>query len=509
MILDGLQDLDQYVENLDPNGRALFARLLNYIEELSSVNQELRTENQRLRDEIAALKGLKGKPDIKPNRQPDCLDASKSGQNQDSKKEKKKRERTADRLPRSQQIKIDREEIIRLDRRQLPEDVIHRGYREVTIQNIIFQTDTVVYRLEKLYSPTTKKIYEAQLSPGLKGKSYGGELEAFVLMLYYQLRVPEEKIVKLLQIQGIVISAGKISNLISQQYLEEFKSERNAVLEAGLASTSYQHIDDTGMRVNGENCYTFTICNPYYSSFFTTRRKNSETVKQLLNELETSQIDSEVVELNGLASSPQKKKQLGDYIEILVADDAGQFHNQTQHRSLCWIHEGRHYEKLNPVVKSHQKCLDNFLKDFWTYYHKLKAYQQQIPSQQQQQKLQLYEEFEQLFSRDTGYEALDYRISLTKHKKLYLLLVLECPEVPLDNNEAERTLREYVVKRKISNGTRTVQGTQAWEVFLALMDTCRKLGVNFYQYLLDRISKTRDLPALASLIQQKVAPHPT
>lgn len=329
------------MENLDSNGRALLARLLNYIEELSSVNQELRIENQRLRDEIAALKGLKGKPDIKPSRQPDFLDVSKSGLEPDGKKEKKERKKNAERLPRSQQIKIDRQEIIRLDRSQLPKDITHQGYREVTIQNIIFKTDTVVYRLERLYSPTTKKFYEAQLSPGLKGKAYGCELEAFVLMLYYQLRVPEEKIVKLLQIQGIVISAGKISNLISQQYLEEFKSERNAVLEAGLASTSYQHIDDTGMRVNGENCYTFTICNPYYSSFFTTRRKNSETVKQLLNELETGQTNSEAGQLNGSDSSsisPQKKKQLGDYIEILVADDAGQFHNQTQHRSLCWIH---------------------------------------------------------------------------------------------------------------------------------------------------------------------------
>ncbi len=38
----------------------------------------------------------------------------------------------------------------------------------------------------------------------------------------------------------------------------------------------------------------------------------------------------------------------------------------------------------------------------------------------------------------------------------YLLLVLDFPEVPLDNNEAERALREYVIKGKISNGTRTL-----------------------------------------------------
>ncbi len=81
--------------------------------------------------------------------------------------------------------------------------------------------------------------------------------------------------------------------------------------------------------------------------------------------------------------------------------------------------------------------------------------------------------------------------------------MLDFPEVPLDNNEAERALREYVVKRKISNGTRTEAGTQAWEIFLALVDTCRKQGVTFYQYILDRISKTLEMPALATLIGQK------
>lgn len=89
------------------------------------------------------------------------------------------------------------------------------------------------------------------------------------------------------------------------------------------------------------------------------------------------------------------------------------------------------------------------------------------------------------------------------------MLVLDFPEVPLDNNEAERALREYVVKRKISNGTRTSIGTQAWEVFLALVDTCRKQGVNFYRYLLDRISKAFQMPALADLILDKSQPHPT
>jgi hypothetical protein len=485
MKLDWLIDLNPKSKEFDPQSREILTRLLNEIENIYKENQELKAENQRLRDEIAQLKGHKGKPKIKANRQTKSRSGKEKTPNQESSSNSNPKP------SRQQRIKIDREQVVKLERAHLPKDVVHRGYREVTIQNILFKTDTVLYRLERLYSANTGKLYEAQLPVELSGQSYGKELEAFVIMLYYELRVPQEKIVKLLQSQGLVISAGKIARLLTQQYLEKFKTERNQVLKAGLVSTSYQHIDDTGMRVNGENRYAVTLCNPYYSSFFTTQRKNAQTVSQLLEML---------------SEEPNSDLGLREYIKILVADDAGQFHNQTQHRGLCWIHEARHYEKLSPVIPIHQTLLEEFLKDFWVYYYQLKDYQQSNPEQRQQQKLSLSEEFDGLFSQVTGYDELDHRLSLTRQKKPYLLLVLEFPEVPLDNNEAERALREYVVKRKISNGTRTETGTQAWEIFLALVDTCRKLGVNFYQYILDRISQTCEMPALATLIFQKSQP---
>jgi hypothetical protein len=519
--LQSLQDIDLAELNLDPSTQELVQRLLNCIETLVAELNESQTEIQRLRDENARLKGEKGKPKIKANRSPD-----QTTDDSQPRPERRPKSRTVSgqRVPRKERIKIDREEVIKLDRSQLPPDVQHRGYRDVVIQNIVFETDTVRYRLERLYSESEGKFYEASLPEALQKQRYGSELEAFVIMLYFELRVTEEKILNLLQSAGIVISAGQISNILIKKHLHLFEEERKAVLRAGLQTTSYHHIDDTGARVDGVNHYFSTLCNSYYSSFFTHRRKNHDTVAGLLSLLEEPAEGEDtprtVLSEDGQPSQQQpsephdehaegssaKQKQLGDYVPILICDDAPQFHNQTEHRGLCWIHEERHFKKLRPFFEAHQKLVDDFRSEIWDYYHRLEAY---AAAPTEELKKELSADFDELFSRTTGYDELDRRIALTHQKKRELLLVLDFPEVPLDNNEAERTLREYVIKRKISNGTRTEDGTKAWEVFLSLLDTCRKNDVSFYDYLCDRISKSYEMPSLASIVSARARDGPS
>jgi len=256
-----IPELDISKLPVDQQTKELLGQLLNHIEILFAENQKLRTQNQELKDEIARLKGEKGKPDIKANRQPQKLT--------DKTKHKSQPAEKPSQLPRKQRIQIDREETLKCDRTQLPPNLDHRGYREVVLPNILFQRDNVLYRLERLYCPTTQQWYEAQLPESLRCQCYGNELAAFVIMLYFELRVPPEKILKLLPSQGLVISAGEISNILVRKHVSQFTLEYQAVLQAGLASTPYQHIDDTGMRVNGVNNYVVTLCNPYYTSFFT------------------------------------------------------------------------------------------------------------------------------------------------------------------------------------------------------------------------------------------------
>ena len=79
--------------------------------------------------------------------------------------------------------------------------------------------------------------------------------------------------------------------------------------------------------------------------------------------------------------------------------------------------------------------------------------------------------------------------------------MLERPEIPLHNNLSENDIRDYVKKRKISATTRSENGRQARDTFLSLKKTCQKLGLSFWDYLLDRLARQYHIPPLPLLIR--------
>ena len=74
-------------------------------------------------------------------------------------------------------------------------------------------------------------------------------------------------------------------------------------------------------------------------------------------------------------------------------------------------------------------------------------------------------------------------------------------KLPLTNNEAERSLRHWVIDRRLSYGTRTVEGTRAFSILASVIDTCNARCVSAWNFLTDVISAARlglELPALPS-----------
>jgi hypothetical protein len=523
----------------DENTRELVGRLLNLVEKLTADLRDAQAENQRLRDEVNRLKGEQGKPKIKGNIPKPAAEDQSSEKERHKTRQRHKSSKNAD-------IHIDREQKLEIDPAVMPEDAEFKGYEDVVVQDIKLGTDNVLFRKEKYYSPTTRQSYLAEMPRGYSGQ-YGPGIQALVLTFYYGMQASEPKILEFLENVGIRISKGEISNWLIQER-ESFHAEKDALYEAGLASSPYQQTDDTLTRLDGQNQHCHVVCNPVYTSYHTRPSKerlsvldvlrngrerifrlNAEALGYMESQLKWSKavwgtlqgwvaeqdlgerafLERLDAELPGLGK--QHRKLLIDaaavaayhaekgfpVVQALICDDAPQFNWLTRLMMLCWVHEGRHYKKLSPVIALHRAQLDEFLKRFWKYYDQLLAYRQ-YPTSDESQRLET--EFDSLFTLKTGYEELDKRITKTQTKKESLLLVLKYPELPLHNNAAELGVRQRVRKRDVSFGPRTQAGVRAWDTFATLAATSKKLGVSFYQYIHDRISGANLIPPMADLV---------
>jgi len=535
-----LEDLDLH-SIADAQTRELVRRLLNLLEDVRADLRAAQAEIQRLRNEINRLKGEQGQPAIKPNTpQPPPKDLSSEQERRTPKAWSKGRK--TDRIP------IDREQVVAVALADLPPDAVFKGYEDVVVQDVLFRTDNVLFRKEKFYSPSQHTTYVASLPPGYRGQ-FGPGIKSLALVLYFGAQMSEPKVAELLRSVGVQISDGQVSNLLIKGQAP-FHAEKEALYQAGLASSPWQHLDDTSTRVNGQNGYCHIVCNPLYTAFFTTAAKDRLTIidvltnhrprrflvnaealgfmeacglsavrRQQVEQLPSGTIVDEATMqalletyLPGLG--PQQRKWILDatavaayhadvefpVVRLLVCDDAPQFTLVTEELALCWVHEGRHYKKLMPYISRHRALVEAFVQRFWTYYDQLLAYRER-PTAAAAARLE--GEFEALFATITGYDALDERIAKTQAKKDCLLMVLTHPEIPLHNNPAELGARARVRKRDVSFGPRTPEGAKAWDTFMTLAETATKLGVSFYHYIHDRVSGISQIPALADTIEER------
>src|SRR5213593_2807588 len=132
----------------------------------------------------------------------------------------------------------------------------------------------------KFYSPSQHTTYAASLPLGYRGQ-FGPGLKSLTLVFYYGAQMSEPKVAELLRSVGVRISDGQVSNLLIKDQAA-FHTEKDAVYQAGLASSPWQHLDDTSTRVNGQNGYCHIVCNPLYTAYFTTTAKDRLTVIDVL-----------------------------------------------------------------------------------------------------------------------------------------------------------------------------------------------------------------------------------
>jgi hypothetical protein len=489
------------------------------------------------RDEIARLKGLKGRPDIKP-----------SGMEQATSDRPKGAGRRFGRRGKKPLARVAVED--RVLSPAVPDGARFKGYEDFVVQDLVISPQVIRYRRERWVTADGRTVL-APLPAGIRGH-FGPELRRFVLMQYHQGQVTVPRLVAQLQAVGIAISKRQVMRLLNERQ-DAFLAEARDTLRAGLAGAPWLTVDDTGARHKARNGYCTHIGNDHFAWFGTTASKSRHNFLDLLRagHADYAINDDALAYMRERALSAALIRRLAEHPDrhfadqpawqahldrlgitaltgtldpaliategalwgslkahgflkqtVIVSDDAGQFNIGTH--ALCWIHAERHVHKLTGFNDHDRAAQQRTRRLIWDFYRDLKAYRD-APSPRRRANLRA--RFDRIFTRKTGFVMLDRLLKRLYANRSELLVVLDRPEIPLHTNGSENDIRCQVTKRKISGGTRSDTGRACRDAFLGIAKTCAKLGITFWQYLGARLSVTepQDVPHLPSLVARRHA----
>jgi len=530
--------------------------LLNIVEKLWTSQEKLLIENQSLKDEINRLKGEQGVPKFKPKKEkpPQNNDYSSKGKEKGGNKVKEKAKEN-----RRDKIVIDKEVKVEVSLNDLPTDAKFTGYDEVIQQNVKLLRENTLYKVAVYYSASEKRTIRGNLPEEYAGQ-YGSDLKALIHGLHHVCDTTQGRLECLLHSLGIVISSGTISNILNNE-LDWAKSEQEEILKAGISCSDFVQTDSTSNKEKGESRTTHIFSGEYFSVYSTLESKSrlavlyglqggagsidmlniayNESTLGLLEGYNLSKKDKAALlkEFEGETTSlgtfkervaqniPELAKKpnmfiraqhafaLSHYyhqeempsVQVLLSDDAPEYTKIAPSHGLCWVHDARFYNKLNPIIGLHREVKERFMNRYWNFYQLLLEFRE-IPSDQIEQQEALEEkinqEFDTIFTTKTNYAQLDNLINKTFAKKDQLLVVLKVATLPLHNNAAELAARRIVRKRDISLHTWSEKGTQTRDAFLSIVETAIKLSINPFEYIRNRICSNAPFDNLAMLIRR-------
>jgi hypothetical protein len=506
-------------------------------ERLLAENAALKQAVAELRAEVATLKGVKGRPKVRPSgmEQGTGPAPAERGRGHGAKGGKVGR------------LAIHEERVIAAD---VPAGSRFKGYEDFLVQDLVLRPHVVRLRRERWLTPDGRTVIAAM--PADIAGHFGPELRRFVLFQYHQGQVTVPRLVAQLQAIGIVISKRQVVRLLNEGQ-STFLDEARDVLRAGLAAASWISVDDTGARHKHQNGVCTQLGNEHFAAFASTASKSRLNFLEVLRAGFTDYVISADAlaymrqralagpVIANLAEHPERHfadevawlrhlDRLGitaltvtpDPVRIategalwgsikahgllpdtvILSDDAGQF--ALDRHALCWVHAERLVHKLGTFTDQQHAAQQLIRTLIWWFYADLKAYRR---APDRRRRYELRARFDRIFRRRTGFATLDRLLARLHANKEELLVALDRPEVPLHTNGSERDLRPQVIKRKISGGTRADLGRACRDAFLGLLLTCAKLGLSFWSYLGHRLQVPgADAPYLPDLVRLRSAP---
>lgn len=324
--------------------------------------------------------------------------------------------------------------------------------------------EVIEHRMVKRWCP----VCQAWQRPAMKwaervvgGGRIGVRLGALIAYLHQGLRAPVRVIQGYLAtIHRVRLSVGEISELLTRLH----RQVRPAIeeLKRSVQRQAVVHGDETGWREDGQNGYVWCLATDgptairYYEY---DRRRNREVVTRLIG---------------------------SGFRGHLVSDFYGAYNVYNGPHQRCWVHLLRDLHKLQEEHQPDGEIVAWALAVRYQYLDACQAQALAEPTERERWYAALWRRTELLglqYAQVTKHPCQALAKRLLRHlDELYQFVLY--PDVPADNNLAERALRPVVVQRKISGGTRSRAGSETRLGLASLFATWQARHLNPYHEFL-------------------------
>lgn len=279
----------------------------------------------------------------------------------------------------------------------------------------------------------------------------GVELVSRIAVLREEARLPFAVIQRLLASgHGLHLSQGALVGAV-RRVAERGQAVLAAIAEE-IRTSPRVHADETGWRENGRNGYVWTFSTPR-QCYFLRRGRHKAVVEEVLGE---------------------------NFDGVLVSDFYAAYTTYPGVHQYCWAHLLRDIHDLKTRWPD-DGALHTWADAVYRLFGEARDWALRATAQQASEAVrwaaqeQCERRFRRLcrpFSDDPAAPQRTLCQRILRHlPELFVFVGL--PDVPPDNNAAERSLRPVVVARKISGGTRSPQGSQTKMTLASLFATWR------------------------------------
>ena len=218
--------------------------------------------------------------------------------------------------------------------------------------------------------------------------------------------------------------------------------------------------DETGWRIRGKPHWLWAFANKHSAYYWIDKSRGSDVVHRLL----------------------------GDIFAGVLITDAWPAYNKiiTSARQTCMAH----------IFRKIRKFIDSFpqYRSLLKFYVKLRRILRDAQRLQTNRKSLGEVTFQRRFKllQDRLSDILKWKnpnsilkevIAKVKRQQDYILTFVKYEDVPSHNNYAEGIIKKGVLKRKVSGGSMSFKGAQAYCILQSIAQTCHLRGLSFFDFL--------------------------